>query len=458
MLRYSLRILLVVFFAHLGVRAVGQGVVSSGTHYRDSLYQHISRDNTARLSCYFTYATGSSVIHADLGHNGIELSRLDSFIRHSTTHPDFHIKHIRLTGYSSIEGRYSENEKLSRERITGFYHYLRDHYPELYRYPYDMAWVAEDWKLLSTLVRESGLNEQDEILEIIRRVHTFDDRESLLKKLNGGGVYEEISRTILPRLRRVEIEIEYSLTPILFAEGTPKKREADPLIYNVLKENRPNNWYSHRERPAETLQSLTLNTHPSTPLVDEETKKTAKTREKVGAKDPSARFALKTNLLLWSGVLPNAKHQTPVANAALEYYITPHWSVEAGAAYSYWHYDNRNNFQGLSGYRLEGRYRTRFLHDNLTGFLGLYGRVGDYDLRHAANHTGKYWDAGLSGGLTFRLVGNLGMEVGGRLGYLNTTPVEYKIDGNTNWFFTHADACRKIRLTGLNVSLMYRFK
>ena len=71
--------------------------------------------------------------------------------------------------------------------------------------------------------------------------------------------------------------------------------------------------------------------------------------------------------------------------------------------------------------------------------------------------TGKYWDAGLSAGLSLRLIGNLGLEAGVRAGYVSTKPIQYETEGNNNWFVTHAPAYRKVKVTDLNLSLVYKF-
>jgi hypothetical protein len=203
-------------------------------------------------------------------------------------------------------------------------------------------------------------------------------------------------------------------------------------------------------------------------------------------------FTLKTNLLLFAGVQSDFRYTAPVANAALEYYIDDRWSVEAGAMYSYWRYNANREFQGISGYRLEPRYRLGVFqeqlgHSRLGVYLGVYGRFGDYDKRtidngqltidnydaaqtinkqrsalanydaaQTTNYTGKYWDAGLSAGFTVNLVGGLGLEVGLRGGYVRSSPSsKYIREGDYNWFESSREY-RKVRVTDLNMSLIYR--
>jgi hypothetical protein len=126
---------------------------------------------------------------------------------------------------------------------------------------------------------------------------------------------------------------------------------------------------------------------------------------------------------------------------------------------------------------LEPRYRLAFPNDRFGTYLGLYGRVGDYDSMRTndngqmtndnsnaqpttgyqlstVNYTGRYWDAGLSAGFTVRLVGGLGLEVGARAGYVRSSPEKYIRRDGQNWFESRGKYS-KTRVTDLNVSLTY---
>ena len=408
------------------------GQVNMGAQaYRDSLYQHILAKGSAKHTCRFTYAQGSAAIDTSLGDNRKELSDLDEFIRQALNHPELYVCRIRLTGYSSIEGTYHLNEALARSRVESYYFHLRKHYPDLCNYPNDLAWVAEDWKGLSELVKASNLNEREEVLEIIRKVPGFDNRETLLIKLNGGKPYLFLEKVLLPQLRRVEMEIEYSITPYVNPELETTVEKRETVKETVVKES-----------------VATVETQDSTAYFP--------------SFHAEPRFAIKTNALLWAGIQHDFKHTTPVANVALEYYINKNWSVEAGAMYSYWRYNSNHAFQGISGYRIEPRYRFSLplKRERTEIFLGLYGRIGDYDIRrnnNITNYTGDYWDAGLSTGATIKLVGQLALEIGVRGGYIKTRPIKYTMEGGNNWFDGRY-RYYQVKVTDLNVSLIYRFR
>jgi len=440
----------------------GQGA-SDFQLIRDSLHQHISRERRAEISCHFTYEQGGSLVSAHSAGNAAELDRLNVFIHQSLDHPELSISRIGITGYSSIEGDYAHNETLARERAEYFHTYLQVRYPELYHYPHSVAWVAEDWQGLSKLVRTSDLNEREEVLEIIRKVRVYDDREALLVKLNGGHAYYIMENTIFPQLRRVELQIEYQLT------SKVETGDVDQLIYKVLEKDT----VDFRDNRSLALAQAASRKSPTTsPLWG--------TPPRAGGElAAQPKFAIKTNALLWAGVQSDFKYTAPVANVALEYYINNNWSIEAGAMYSYLNYNSNQEFQGIAGYRLESRYNFSFLLSNRLGaYLGIYGRVGDYDRRtvdkrqttfgvsqltvesnHAdvVNYTGKYWDAGISGGLTINLIAGVGLEIGARAGYVKTKAAYYTRENGENWFEEYKPYT-KVRVTDLNMSLVYRFR
>jgi hypothetical protein len=435
---------------------------------QDSLSRHISREMSAEFSCQFTYAQSGDVISFDLESNTAELEKLDVFIHRALSHPTMVISRILLTGYSSIEGTYAHNELLARLRVEQFNLYLRKYYPELSRYPHNLAWVAEDWDDLFKRIKVSPLNEREEILAIIRKIPVYDTREELLMKLNGGHPWLFMERELFPASRRVKLRIEF----------TDKPHNTDLLTTDKSATASPRPYPKERGLGHAASDSLFFGEGRGEAVLPGETVQVVRTAPTVR----TARFALKTNLLLFAGVQSDFSFTTPVTNVALEYYITNHWSVELGAKYSYWRYNALKEFQGLSGYRLEPRYRFALPDDRFEIYFGIYGRFGDYDLRtverselrvesyaqpnfqpstlnaqrSTLNYTGDYWDAGLSAGVSIRLVGNLGLEAGARAGYVRSDALKYTRDNYDNWFDSRWEY-RKVRITDLDLNLIYKF-
>lgn len=430
LIRYIFFLVVGIFF-HCQICA-GQSN-ADGQHIRDSLYRHISREMSAESAYFLTYPQNHTFIIHDLGDNSVELARLDAFLRVALQHPDLYVKHIYLTGYCSIEGAYQVNNRLSRERVEQLYLYLRDRHPGIFDHDHSIASVAEDWQGLSRLVRESSLEEREEILDIIHKVPSYDERERLLRRLNGGRVFRYMEKHFFPSSRRVEVRIEYSLTPkAMPVVSEPLVREATPSA-------------------ADNLATIGL------PGV------VARPRPMTDCRTPL--LGIKTNLLLLAGVQSDLKHTTFTPNLSLEYYISKNWSVELGAMYSYWHYNHRQAFQGLSGYRIEPRFRVPFGERGPEMFVGSYFRSGDYDLREAeprtgtlpAGGTGKYFDAGLSAGFFFPVWKNFGLEVGGRAGYIKTNAILYNAEEGRN-VYGGRQRYNKFRVTNIGLNLVYRIK
>ena len=127
------------------------------------------------------------------------------------------VERIRICGYSSPDGPYGDNERLAKARSGLFAYYLRNAYG-IPRNLVEVSSVAEDWEGLSDLMR------QDAVLRVIRRYGIFNGREKQLMDLEGGTPYREMMRRYFPKLRRIEVVVQYDVRKV---EGD----EAAELIY-----------------------------------------------------------------------------------------------------------------------------------------------------------------------------------------------------------------------------------
>ncbi|MFR3488424.1 MAG: hypothetical protein ACLTTP_03540 [Alistipes ihumii] len=116
------------------------------------------------MSCYLNYPQGSAKVQPDYRSNGEELDKLDRFIRQVFRDSLIYVDSICLSGYCSIEGAFDVNDRLARNRATGFRKYLDDRYGLSSRYPVRITWVAEDWDGLRGAVEASRMNYRDEVL------------------------------------------------------------------------------------------------------------------------------------------------------------------------------------------------------------------------------------------------------------------------------------------------------
>jgi len=203
-----------VLFLLCTFSALAQG----GEGYRTAIL-----DGRATFDCYFGYNGETAPLHylrenavfiRNNDMNETEFEALDRFIRSAIADSMLYIRRIHLIGYSSIEGSYAFNEKLARRRAESVRDILKNTYPELNGFPINTSWVSEDWETLYRLVRDSDMDERNEIVQMIHKV-SLNTLEDKLKNLNGGKPYRQMAEQFFPLLRRVEVCVEYDVPRIL---------------------------------------------------------------------------------------------------------------------------------------------------------------------------------------------------------------------------------------------------
>jgi hypothetical protein len=274
------------------------------------------------------------------------------------------------------------------------------------------------------LIAGSSISERDEMVQLINRVNNLDEREMRLKILNGGRAYKKIYDEFYPLLRRVNIRVEYDIRKMI-----------------------------EDQRVTDIIDTGTIAIPPQT---------------KKGWRDYSIDF--KTNLMSWGGITPDLKYRTIMPNIAAEIYFNDFWSVVGSITYSYWNYDNNNQFWGVSGYSIESRHwMNRFSNflgsDNNKGlYVGGYVQLGDYDrcvdvagTNRTDNYTGTYAQIGLSIGYRLQINPIWGIEAGLRGGYQHSQTKIYDIQ-SPKYFLKDKLTEDKVKIDGLNLSLTYRFR
>lgn len=166
------------------------------------------------LSVRIAFEVAKSEILPDFANNRTELTRVDREIRPLLTDHDstYTVREASIYGYASPEGGYEYNRNLSESRAYGFRNYLERIYG-MSRIPtFDVQGRGEDWEGLRKLITESSLSERDEILRIIDRESlSYDARDQQLKRLRGGRTYKTLLGEIYPRLRRIDMTLQYGV-------------------------------------------------------------------------------------------------------------------------------------------------------------------------------------------------------------------------------------------------------
>ena len=481
----------------------------------DSTYRQVITEGSKSLSCYLNYPQGSAKIIPDFENNAAELEKLDAFIRQVFRDSLIYVDSIRLTGYCSIEGSFTANERLAKTRALGFKTYLDNEYELSSRYPIRVSWIAEDWDMLRKLVEDSDMRYRNEVLNLINNVDVFQGREKKLMDLAGGAPYKYMLKNFFPALRRVEITVNYDLRRILeeklhtklsqeeFEAALAREREEAlaeerRLAELAAMEESARLEAERQAREAERLEALRIAQEEARlqaqRRAEEEARIEAQRRaeeearieaqrkavEEARMKKKEARklypiFALKTNLVAWAGVVPSDvasfKRTTFMPNLEGEVYFADRWSVSASALYSNWEYSGGEKFWGYTAYSAEPRI---WINGNglFRGFyVGLYGQMGDFNRQEnrddtegaeiMTNYTGDYWDAGLSLGYMLSLSKHWCLELNVRGGYRSASYDKYTRYIAPDHIYNYDDNLpgkkNQFALTGVRFNVVYRF-
>lgn len=188
--------------------------------------------------------------------------------------------------------------------------------------------------------------------------------------------------------------------------------------------------------------------------------KTTKQIEDVGTPQKSFTplLAVKSNLLYWVGVMPDFKHYSWTPNLSVEYFFADRWSINGTGAYAKRKVGSDQYF-GISSWSIEPRFWLNADGTYRWLYAGLYGEAGDFDNQrmHIDDYrTGKFGGLGLSVGAYIPVTERLGAEVGLRAGYSRRS-IDYYTPENGYDYFDYNKKRNKFGITGINISIVYRF-
>lgn len=182
-----------------------------------------NKHRTEGAVLYFDYPLGKDDIYPDYKNNREEINKVEKILGPLTDNRFSTLARLRIRGYSSPDGPYGDNERLAKARSGLFARYLRDAY-NIPRSSIEVSSEAEDWEGLVDLLQTYRPAYTDAALDIIRRYGIFNGREKHLMDLQGGAPYKDMLRRFFPKLRRIEVVVEYNINEI-------DHQDASELIY-----------------------------------------------------------------------------------------------------------------------------------------------------------------------------------------------------------------------------------
>lgn len=164
-----------------------------------------------------------------------DIKAMQTWLSQSETNPKVAIKSINITGYASPEGEQGKNESLSTDRSNT----AKDASKTISKAAkstkgqeeiYNTVGKGEDWEGFKAELNKSTMKEDEKQL-VIRVLEMYKDpvqRETEIRNMSK--TFTFLEKSILPKLRRSEINIVYDLTGFSDAElAAVSKSKIDSL-------------------------------------------------------------------------------------------------------------------------------------------------------------------------------------------------------------------------------------
>ena len=469
-----------VLFAGAGstVRAACPVAVSPASavpERKDSLSMNFLPNGQLRI-VYYSYQ-GNLALNARL--EMLQLARLDHFFNVILKDSLLTYGKAEITGTASVDGAYAANEAVAKKRALDFRRFLDTRYKLSDLFPVTINWVGEDWDYLDYCVTQAEPNSpvfrwKEDILRIIRNVPVMGGRETTLMKLGNGVPYQYLKTRFFPLQRRAILNITYDIKTAL--EKKYKRQMSDSIVKQTAADLFliPGFVRHVAEKPAvvqtKAVQPDSVKPQPPAPVVAPVVVNHTDTvyiRESPKTKPLPLCFIVKTNLLALSGVTPEPAMRAPMANLEVEWVLNRKWSFSLSTLYASSHSAGNYKRWAVTAYTAECRYRLLPVNKYSGLYAGIYGRGGDFDLQRdntsvsetdAVVHsygTGRYYEAGISGGYSYFLTPRWVLEAGMSGGFRHVRRTPYEVGEDVFYSTGSRKSKNRFKLTGLSISIGY---
>ena len=182
-------------------------------------------------NAYLDFPRGINEIYPNFGNNPVELAKIDRMIRNIATNKDITVQRVYMVGYASPESSVKFNTELSAARAESMRQYFMNN-STIPASMYETRTGGEDWNGFRVLLEDFPLpdREKAEFFRIMNTVADLDAREKAFEKIAGGRPYRIIYDELLPKLRRVVCEINYTVRDFSLEEAKENLAIAPQLL------------------------------------------------------------------------------------------------------------------------------------------------------------------------------------------------------------------------------------
>lgn len=183
---------------------------------------------------YLNFKVNQSALLADYMNNPAELAKIHSSIDSIREDDNYRIARIKIVGYSSPEGNYDANARLSEQRAKALVQNLKHAY-KLDDSMIECRSVPENWEGLAAWLREYRPSYMQKVLDIIGQTPEPDARDAKIKAIDGGNIYNALLQEVYPKLRLVEYTVSYTVVPFSVEQGREIiKTRPDKMNHNEM--------------------------------------------------------------------------------------------------------------------------------------------------------------------------------------------------------------------------------
>ena len=372
------------------------------------------------------FRIGQSAIDLNFEGNRERLLRFVSSLQQFLADSSYVVSRVVVTGMASPEGAQERNLQLASDRAKALSTYILRNTT----LPTDRIEVingGENWNGLRTMIEASHMRYRSDMLRLMDRYpDDRDARKHAMQYWAGSEPWKWMYERFFPSLRM----------------------GAGNLELNAL---------NHENRNRTQKIVLASGSECSSTLLevtDEVSDSVEKERQHPCTLLPC--IGMKTDLVLWGGLMPGFNMGTWTPNLSAEVYFRRHWSVQAGYAYSNWNaFTGSKELYALSVIDLEVRAWLGKPSLFRGFYLGLYGNYGEYDVQHGAQgQTGSFWCVGVGAGYMQPLSTHWGLEIQVRGGYRSARNDLYDIEPGHYYFVRREN--RGAFSPQLRLQLIYR--
>lgn len=162
-------------------------------------------------SAFLDFPVNKTVIYPEYRRNTIELAKIRATIDSVRNDDKTTLSNIKIHGYASPEGSYSNNTRLAKGRTQALVDYVTGYY-KFDEKLITSEYTPEDWKGFRKFIVSSSLDKKEQILNLIDNSGLdIDKKERQIAQLVGPQTYKYILEECYPALRHSDYTVNYTV-------------------------------------------------------------------------------------------------------------------------------------------------------------------------------------------------------------------------------------------------------